>query len=67
MHGHFRDPSIPAASSALRITLNTGRSAFFGEKYKIDKVVESDGTEVASGSTSVAYDAERRRLFFSGK
>lgn len=30
--------SIPAPSTALRVTLNTGPSAFFGEKFKIDKV-----------------------------
>lgn len=30
--------SNPAPSTAFRMTLNTGRSAFFGEKFKIDKV-----------------------------
>lgn len=39
VYQHFSDPSIPAASTAIRITLNIGsRSAFFGEKYKIDHV-----------------------------
>jgi hypothetical protein len=27
-----------AASAALRITINTGESSFFGEKYKVDTV-----------------------------
>lgn len=64
---HFLNSTIPGASTALRIKLNTGRSAFFGEKYKVDKVIESDGVEVASGTTTVVYDAERGRLFFSGE
>lgn len=63
---YFDNPATPAASSALRFTLNTGRSAFFGEKYKVDKVIESDGTKVASGSTSIVHDADRGRLFFGG-
>lgn len=39
MFKHFSDPSVPAPSSALRMTLNTGSSSFFGEKYKLDKVI----------------------------
>jgi hypothetical protein len=35
---HFANPSIPSPSSVLRITINTGPQAFYGEKYKIDKV-----------------------------
>lgn len=38
MRKHFPNPSLPAATTAIRITLNTGRSAFFGEKYKLEKV-----------------------------
>ncbi|TFK44268.1 serum paraoxonase/arylesterase [Crucibulum laeve] len=62
---HFSDPSIPAPSSALRFSINTGKDAFYGEKYKVEKVFEDDGS-VASGITSVAYDAERKRLFMHG-
>jgi hypothetical protein len=36
--GHFGNVSIPSPSSAYRMTLNTGRSAFFGEKYNHYKV-----------------------------
>lgn len=35
---HFEDPSLPAPSSALRFSINTGPNAFYGEKYKVDKV-----------------------------
>jgi arylesterase/paraoxonase len=37
---HIPDPlNNPSATTAVRITLNTGsRSAFFGEKYKVEKV-----------------------------
>ncbi|EIN11802.1 serum paraoxonase/arylesterase [Punctularia strigosozonata HHB-11173 SS5] len=74
---HFEDPSIIAPSSALRISLNTGRDAYFGEKYKIEKgsfftalltflqIFEDDG-ELAPGVTSVAYDVDRKQLFLHG-
>ncbi|KAG6813313.1 hypothetical protein H0H92_012126 [Tricholoma furcatifolium] len=62
---HFRNFSIPAPSSALRASINTGPSSFYGEKYKLDTVFEDDGN-VASGTTSVVYDAERHRLFLHG-
>lgn len=35
---HFSDPSIFAPSSALRISINTGPAAFYGEKFKVEKV-----------------------------
>ncbi|KNZ80456.1 Serum paraoxonase/arylesterase 2 [Termitomyces sp. J132] len=62
---HFPNPSIPAPSSALRMTLNTGSSSFFGEKYKLEKVFEDSGS-IASGTTSVVHDAQRHRLFLHG-
>ncbi|EJD03191.1 calcium-dependent phosphotriesterase [Fomitiporia mediterranea MF3/22] len=62
---HFENPSIKSPSSALRITLNEGDSSYFGEKYKVEKVFEDDG-EIASGSTSVAYDAKRKKLYLHG-
>ncbi|KAG5643602.1 hypothetical protein DXG03_000610 [Asterophora parasitica] len=34
---HFANPSIPAPSSALRLSINTGTSSFYGKKYKLDK------------------------------
>jgi len=36
----INDPSVLVASSALRITVNRGLGAFYGEKYNIDKVHE---------------------------
>jgi hypothetical protein len=35
---HCANASIPSASTAFRMALNTGRSAFFGEKYALHKV-----------------------------
>jgi sugar lactone lactonase YvrE len=61
----FNDPAKVAASSALRITKNVGENAFFGEKLKVEKVFEDDGT-VASMTTSVVYDVRRNTLFLSG-
>ncbi|KAI0000399.1 hypothetical protein BJV77DRAFT_385940 [Russula vinacea] len=54
-----------APSSALRITKNSGNKAFFGEKLKVEKVFEDDGTH-ASAITSVVHDARRNLLFLSG-
>ena len=65
IHRHSVDPSVLAPSSALCITINTGPQAFYGEKFKIDKVFEDDGS-LASGTTSAAYDSERHRLFLHG-
>jgi len=62
---HFADPSVLAPASALCFSINTGPNAFYGEKYKVDKVFEDDGN-VASGITSVAYDTQRKRLFLHG-
>ncbi|KAG9316357.1 hypothetical protein JVU11DRAFT_2390 [Chiua virens] len=61
----INDPSALVASSALRITVNRGLDSFYGKKYNIDKVFEDSG-ELASGSTSAVYDAERGRLFMHG-
>jgi len=62
---HFSNPSSPAASSALRISLNTGEALFYGLKFKVEKVFE-DGGIVASGITSVVHDAKRGRLYLHG-
>ncbi|KAJ3529550.1 hypothetical protein NMY22_g8948 [Coprinellus aureogranulatus] len=65
VHEHFKNPSIPSPSSALRFSINTGPGMFYGEKFKVDRVFEDDGS-IASGVTSAAYDAERNRLFLHG-
>ncbi|KAG5637986.1 hypothetical protein H0H81_002347 [Sphagnurus paluster] len=65
MRKHSVDPSIPAPSSAIRLSINTGPDSFYGAKYKIDKIFEDDG-KIASGSTSAAHDAERKLLFLHG-
>ncbi|KAA1472954.1 serum paraoxonase/arylesterase [Dentipellis sp. KUC8613] len=54
-----------APSSAIRITLNQGEGAFFGEKYKVEKVFEDDG-QIASCTTSAVYDVKRGLLYLSG-
>jgi hypothetical protein len=59
------DPAKVAPSSALRITKNVGENAFFGEKLKVEKVFEDDGT-MASGVTCVVHDVRRKTLFLSG-
>ncbi|KAJ3735787.1 hypothetical protein DFJ43DRAFT_1057035 [Lentinula guzmanii] len=56
------DHATPVA--AFRISSNIGPSSN-GEKYKVEKVLEDDGT-IVSGSTSVAYDSDRNLLFMHG-
>ncbi|KAI5889211.1 calcium-dependent phosphotriesterase [Schizophyllum commune H4-8] len=58
---HIPDPlDNPSASTAVRISCASG-------KCTVDKPFESDGSNnIGSGSTTVAYDAERKRLFLSG-
>jgi len=62
---HLSNPSTPAASSASRISLNTGEGVFYGHKFKVEKVFE-DGGNIASGITSAVHDAKRGRLFLHG-
>jgi hypothetical protein len=33
-----KNPNIPSPASAFRISANTGHSAYFDEKYKVEKV-----------------------------
>ncbi|THU95632.1 calcium-dependent phosphotriesterase [Dendrothele bispora CBS 962.96] len=61
----MKNITIPSPTRAVKITVNTGPGAFYGEKYKVEKAFEDDGT-IASGSTTVAYDAMRNRLFIHG-
>jgi len=62
---HMPNSSVPAASSALRISLNTGEAVFYGHKFKVEKVFEDRGT-IASGITSAVHDVKRGRLFLHG-
>ncbi|KAF9449175.1 serum paraoxonase/arylesterase [Macrolepiota fuliginosa MF-IS2] len=62
----FVDPNVLVPSSALRFSINTGPGAFYGEKYKVEKLFEDDG-QFASGSTTVAYDAQRKTIFLHGE
>ena len=35
----MRDPSLLSPSTVARISINTGPNAFYGEKYKVEKVM----------------------------
>lgn len=35
---HINNPDLIAPSSVLRMSINTGESSFFGEKYLVEKV-----------------------------
>ncbi|KAF7361957.1 Serum paraoxonase/arylesterase 2 [Mycena venus] len=66
MGAHIADPSQLSPVSAHSIAMNTGPGSFYGEKYKVNKVFENDGTLV-SGTTSVVHDAKRKRLYLNGE
>ncbi|KAF9482226.1 calcium-dependent phosphotriesterase [Pholiota conissans] len=62
---HMKSPSKLSPSMALRISINTGPNAFYGEKYKVSKMFEDDG-KIIPLLTSVSYDSERRKLYLGG-
>ncbi|KAJ3505043.1 hypothetical protein NLJ89_g7625 [Agrocybe chaxingu] len=63
---HLEDPeSKQSPSAALRISINTGPNAFYGEKFKVQKMFEDAG-DLMSGITSAVYDSERKKLFMHG-
>ncbi|KAF7376049.1 Serum paraoxonase/arylesterase 2 [Mycena sanguinolenta] len=62
---HIADPSKLSPSSAHAIAMNTGPGSFYGEKFKVTKVFEDDGT-LACGTTTVVHDVERKRLYLHG-
>jgi len=37
----MRNPSLLSPSIAAKISINTGPNAFYGEKYKVEKVMSS--------------------------
>lgn len=61
----FRDPSLVAPSAVLKVSKNTGRDAFFGQKYLVERALEDDGKTVSS-PTFAQYDTERKLLFMGG-
>ncbi|PPQ93825.1 hypothetical protein CVT25_013534 [Psilocybe cyanescens] len=63
---HMANPSLVSPSSVYRISINTGVNAFYGEKYRVEKVFEDDG-KLVSGITSAVYDSRRKKLFLHGK
>ncbi|KAJ4483329.1 hypothetical protein J3R30DRAFT_1765689 [Lentinula aciculospora] len=62
---HHKNSSYPSPVCAWTFSKNTDQGAFYGEKYKVQKVYEDDGA-IASGATTVVHDAERGRLFMHG-
>ncbi|KAG9103588.1 hypothetical protein FRC06_009722 [Ceratobasidium sp. 370] len=54
-----KDPSIPSPASAHRISVNKDHSSYFGEKYKVEKIFEEDGTMLGSAaSTAAEYEGK---------
>ncbi|KAG7098599.1 hypothetical protein E1B28_000524 [Marasmius oreades] len=62
---HIQRPTTPAPSVAWKFGINAGPNSFYGEKFKVERAFEDNGTLV-SGATSVVHDAERQLVFFHG-
>ncbi|KAJ7718590.1 hypothetical protein DFH07DRAFT_1011604 [Mycena maculata] len=62
---HIVNATLLSPASAHAVVRNTGPGSFYGEKFRVEKVFEDNGT-VARGTTSVVHDAVRRRLFLHG-
>ncbi|KAG9126325.1 hypothetical protein FRC07_003892 [Ceratobasidium sp. 392] len=56
------NPAIPSPASAYRISINTGHSSYFGEKYKVEKIFEEDGSLLGSAATSAAMHGDNLYL-----
>ncbi|KAF9070631.1 serum paraoxonase/arylesterase [Rhodocollybia butyracea] len=65
IYNHIKDSSQPSSVCAWKLTMNTGEGSFYGERYKVQKVLENNGT-IGSGSTTVVRDTERGLLFMHG-
>ncbi|KAF8322450.1 calcium-dependent phosphotriesterase [Clavulina sp. PMI_390] len=61
--GDIKNRISPTAT--YNISLNTGRSSFFGEKWSVQKIFEDDGS-VISASTTSAYDPREGVLYLHG-
>lgn len=65
---HFKNPREKGApASIMRIAKNTDHDAFFGKKWKIERVFEDDSydPESPSGITGVAVDEARYNIFLA--
>ncbi|KDN38774.1 hypothetical protein RSAG8_09324, partial [Rhizoctonia solani AG-8 WAC10335] len=51
-----KNTGLTAPSSAHRISINTGRGSYYGEKYKVEKIYEDNG-DLGSSATSAALHA----------
>jgi hypothetical protein len=55
---HMQNPSLLSPSIAARISINTGPNAFYGEKYKVEKVMSNF---IESLPTHILVQGFRRR------
>ncbi|KAI3618936.1 serum paraoxonase arylesterase [Moniliophthora roreri] len=65
MAHHMEDPSLSSPSVGWKFGINTGPSAFYGEKFKVEKAFEDSGTFI-SGATTVVHDAAHGLVFIHG-
>ncbi|QRV79290.1 serum paraoxonase/arylesterase [Ceratobasidium sp. AG-Ba] len=49
-----KNPNIPCPASVHRISVNNDRSSYFGERYKVEKIFEEDGTMLGSSASTAA-------------
>ncbi|KAF8608964.1 serum paraoxonase/arylesterase [Ceratobasidium sp. AG-I] len=51
-----RNTSITSPAGAFKVSVNTGHGSYFGEKYKVEKIYEDDGTLGSAASTAAMYN-----------
>ncbi|KAI8925917.1 hypothetical protein BC831DRAFT_458757 [Entophlyctis helioformis] len=62
---HVFDHSRPCPSAILRVSNNTDMDQFYGKKYNIQTVYETDGSQI-SGTSLGVVDPTTKRLYVSG-
>ncbi|KAG7098598.1 hypothetical protein E1B28_000523 [Marasmius oreades] len=65
MVNYIKHRSTTAPSVSWKLSINTGPSSFYGEKFKIERAFEDSGN-LAPGSTTVVHDAQRGLVFMHG-
>ncbi|KIM28327.1 hypothetical protein M408DRAFT_329432 [Serendipita vermifera MAFF 305830] len=64
VQGYMADPiNFKTPSAVVRISINP--ASFYGDKYKVDKIFENNGT-IISGATTAVWDANHSRLWIHG-
>lgn len=68
LSAHFATPrKVGAHTLVAKLSKNTGGDAFFGEKYKVEKIFEDDSlsADSPSGITGMAVDESTGKMYLA--